>query len=50
MFVHNVNGGERWSVRKWKFCTYYSNIRPHKKIELVIVLLVAQIRGGRAFF
>ena len=26
------------------------SIRPHKQIKLVIVLLVAQIRGGRAFF
>ena len=25
-FVHKVNGGERWSVRKLTFVTYYSKI------------------------
>ena len=26
MFVHKVNGGERWSIRKLTFLTYYSTI------------------------
>ena len=31
-------------------CGINNNLRPHKKIELVIVLLVAQIRGQGIFF